>query len=83
MRITLESIASITALDIRDEATSALESGDEQFLEHHRENDVEYVHFPAAGRGAVCAGGDSEWTDCHDMEDLIERWRLYDKRWCN
>lgn len=42
-----------------------------------------YLYFPACGRGAVCDNGDSQWTDCTSLEDLVDRWANYHERWSN
>jgi hypothetical protein len=44
---------------------------------------TQYCYFPKAGRGAVCAGGNSEWTDCDGLDDLEGRWNDYDNSWSN
>jgi hypothetical protein len=83
----------ISANDMRSEALAALAGKDtEQESEIYyaswvaKDGDSEstqYCYFPNARRGAVCSGGDSEWTDCNSLDDLERRWNDYDNSWSN
>lgn len=69
--------------DQEREAIRALESGDESMVIHHRDHGsaqaTHYLMFPTCQRGAIADGGDSVWTDCLDLDDLVDRWRNPDR----
>jgi hypothetical protein len=88
----LDDLLEVSAVDMRQEIERAL-LGDETEQESEiyyatwiKDGDSEstqYCYFPAAGRGAVCAGGYSEWTDCNGLDDLERRWGDYENSWTN
>ncbi len=73
--------------DIWREIDAALQQGSEDHVEYERiptsSTVIERVFFPRSGRGGVCEGGNTEWTDCTSLEDLADRWANYDDRWAN
>ncbi len=73
--------------DMQRETQRAIASGDETAVEYANLpagfGCTHYVYFPSAGRGGVCNGGNTEWTDCDGLNDLADRWENYDERWCN
>lgn len=77
----------VSAIDMRQEIAEAFGVGRENAIEYRRingsGNTVEYVYFPQCGRGGVCEGGNTEWTDCTDLDDLADRWENYDDLWIN
>lgn len=92
MTVTQDNLDSIRSLSLRREADSALEAGDAP--EYRLVVDIgddgyqtgtatEYLYLPDPGRGGVCEGGDPEWTDADDMDDLIDRWANYETHWSN
>jgi hypothetical protein len=70
-------------IDMRDAVVDALESGRESVIDYYRDESTHYVYFPRSMRGGVCQGGQTDWTDCTSMDDLIDRWSNYDDRWSN
>ena len=84
----LETLADGLPLDMRAEIAAALAAGTETAIEYDRTGEynaqpIHHVYFPNAGRGGVCGGGNTDWTDCDSMEDLADRWANYEERWAN
>lgn len=77
----------VSPLDMRAEIVKAIESGAENTVEYRRVgpgvDTIHYAFFPQSCRGAVCLNGDSQWTDCSDLDDLADRYDNYDDRWSN
>jgi hypothetical protein len=72
----------VTPCDMAQEIIQSLEHvASESSVLFARCEGTDYCYFPAAGRGAVCTGGLSEWTDCSGMDDLERRWNDYDNSW--
>ncbi len=74
--------------DIAAEACKCLTDGSETAIEYRVDvepngQSTHYVYFPNAGRGGVCDGADSQWTDCSSMDDLIDRYANFEDRWSN
>lgn len=58
----------------------------ECYLLHGGRNTGTLVYIPSIGRGAVCEGGNSEWSDADSAEDLLARYQSMgtdDDRWSN
>ncbi len=70
-------------IDMGQEVSAALLSGREEAIEYVRNGGTHYVYFPSAGRGGVCQGGNTDWTDCDGINDLADRWANYESRWSN
>lgn len=90
-RITKEDLLQareIMPIDMAEEAIDALTSDREKTVLYGVIFDAEgvkthYVWFPQAGRGGVCEGGNTDWTDCDSLEDLMDRWENWETRWSN
>ena len=39
--------------------------------------------YLSSGRGGVATNGYTDWTDCNNLDDLINRWENYETRWAN
>lgn len=90
MRITLDNLDAVECLppDMGKEAYNALTAGREKSVLYCAEFDqnkekTHYLWLPNAGRGGVCCGGNTEWTDCDSLEDLANRWDNYEEGWSN
>lgn len=89
MRITsADGAEQVTAIDIRAEIETALTDGSEsevlaQRIRYEGGQGGWIVFFPNAGRGAVMTGGDSQWTDCASLDDLLTCYANPDERWSN
>lgn len=74
--------------DMAEAFRCALAAGETLAAEYRCEGEynsqsTHYLYLPGAGRGGVCTGGETEWTDCNGMDDLADRWENYDDCWCN
>lgn len=72
--------------DILAAARESLAAGWETAIECRRtggynEQPMHFAYFPEAGRGAVSGGGNADWTACHSLDNLMDRWVNYDQRW--
>lgn len=73
----------ISFVDQRNETYKALATGAETEVYFAVHQGRHYLYFPNAERGAVCVGGQSEWTDCRGMDDLEHRYDNFDELWSN
>lgn len=74
--------------DMREQIKEDLRSGDVVRVEvriegEYNQQATTYCYYPEWGRGAICEGGDSDWTDCDGLDDIARRWADYDNAWCN
>ncbi len=74
--------------DMAREVIENLTTGREMAIEYRRDAEfnaqaTHYLYFPNAGRGAVCDGADSQWTDCSSMDDLLDLTSSYDDHQCD
>lgn len=81
-------VADRLPLDMRTEVDEALMFNYESLVEYrrtwdHNDQPTHYAFFPNLLRGGVCDGGNTDWTDCTSMEDLVDRWENYQERWSN
>lgn len=71
-------IESISTLDMRDEIASALAEGKPVEYGHgpspRTAERIVVVYFPDAGRGGICSGADTQWSDAESWRDLIDRY---------
>jgi hypothetical protein len=84
IEITTENLAGViggvTPNDMRNEIISALTGTEEDVIYYaswQYEGEAEsrhYVLFPQAGRGGVCAGGFTEWTDANTLDEIEQQY---------
>ena len=71
--------------DMKMEIESAIRSGREAEIEYRamwesNEQKTHLTYFPEAGRGGLCEGGNTNWTDCSDLKSMLT---ITDEKWSN
>ena len=71
-------------VDMIEEISNAITNEKEDSIVYENRNGTAYYcYFPKSKRGGVCSNELTNWTDCHSLDNLEDRWNNYDEQWRN